>query len=461
MTDYDLIVRGGDLVTAFGVVAADLGIAGGRIIALGRSLAGTVDAELDATGMTVLPGGVDPHVHVNEPGRTEWEGWDSGSRALVAGGITACIEMPLNAHPPTLDRASFDAKVAAASASSYADFALWGGLTPDNLDTLPELAEAGVIGFKAFMSSSGTDDFRRAGDDTLYHGMCHAASMGLPVAVHAENDAITADLAARARKAGRTTMRDYLESRPAVAETEAIGRAIALAEATGCALHIVHVSTAAGIDLVSDARRRGVDVTCETCPHYLVFTGEDAGRIGALAKCAPPLRDDETRTALRARLAAGEIDMVASDHSPAPPAMKAGEDMFATWGGISGCQHLLPVLLTFAPEIGIDLPTLARLTATNAARRFDLAGKGEIAIGHDADLTLVRPCEPVPIAPDRVQYRHPRSIWDDVPLDREIAYTLVRGQVVFGDGKIGRRPPHGRLIPGPYARGGGEAGNAA
>lgn len=446
MPEFDLLVSGGEVVTGAGVHAVDFAISDGAFVEIGPDLPGTARQTIDASGYTVLPGGVDPHVHFNEPGRTDWEGWETGSRALVAGGMTTCVEMPLNAHPPTLDRAAFDAKAAAASGTSFADFALWGGLTPDNLDSLLDLAEAGVVGYKAFMSRSGMDDFRHAGDDTLYQGMLYAASVGLPVAVHAENDAITADLATRARAVGRTGMRDYLDSRLAVAEIEAIGRAVALAEATGCSLHVVHVSTGRGVALVAEARERGVDVTCETCPHYLAFTDEDAVRIGALAKCAPPLRDAENRETLWAALLAGEVDMVASDHSPAPPSMKTGDDMFAVWGGISGCQHLLPVMLDEGLARGLSVPDIARLTSANAAKRFQLRAKGEIAVGYDADFSLVSEREPAPLAGPEVRYRHPKSAWDEIPLRHRVRLCVLRGQVVFGDGVVGDRGPWGRLI---------------
>lgn len=446
MPVYDVLVRGGHIVTGAGVQVADIAIDDGVFVAIGTDLEGSAIETIDASGAFVLPGGIDPHVHFNDPGRTDWEGWNSGSRSLVAGGITTCIEMPLNARPPTLDRASFEAKVAAASGTSFADFALWGGLTPDNLDRLPELAEAGVVGFKAFMSRSGTDDFRHAGDDTLYHGMRYAASVGLPVAVHAENDAITADLARRARAEGRTAMRDYLDSRPVVAEIEAIGRAIALAEGTGCSLHIVHVSTGRGVALVAGARESGVDVTCETCPHYLVFTDEDAERIGALAKCAPPLRDAETREALWDTLLAGKIDLIASDHSPAPPSMKEGDDVFENWGGISGCQHLLPVLLGEGQSRGLDLTKVARLTSGNAAKRFQLPGKGEMAVGYDADFSLVITQKPAPLSGKAVFYRHPGSVWDTLEVSYHVRACVLRGRIVFGDGAIGGRPPDGRLL---------------
>jgi allantoinase len=305
-----------------------------------------------------------------------------------------------------------------------------------------------VVGFKAFMSASGTDDFRHAGDDTLYQGMVVAARHNLPVAVHAENDAITADLARRARAEGRTGMRDYLASRPVVAEVEAIGRAITLAEATGCALHIVHVSTGQGVVLVAEARASNVDVTCETCPHYLAFDEDDAERIGALSKCAPPLRSREVRDALWHALLEGDVDMLASDHSPAPPSMKTGDDAFGIWGGISGCQHLAPAMLTMAQERGLEISDLTRLLSNNAARRFELEGKGDLVPGGDADLALWRPQSPAPI--ERVQYRHPASAWDGFPMAFGLERTILRGEVVWQEGIVGQ--PRGRLIT-PRVRG--------
>jgi allantoinase len=445
MTRYDLLVRGGDVVTGAGTHRADVAVADGQIVEVVPDTVGEAARVIDATGCFVMAGAVDPHVHFNEPGRGDWEGWETGSRALVAGGVTICIEMPLNAHPPTLDRASFDAKVALASSKSRADFALWGGLTPDNLDHLEELADSGVIGFKAFMSRTGTDDFRHAGDDTLYQGMQVAASLGLPVAVHAENDAITSDLAARAQAAGRTGIRDYLASRPKVAELEAIGRAIALAESTGCTLHVVHVSTGSGVELVAEARMRGVDVSCETCPHYLAFTEDDAERIGPLAKCAPPIRSEATRELLWESLLGGDVDMLASDHSPAPPNMKQSANAFENWGGISGCQHLVAASLTMGCEREIGAEALAPLLARDAALRFQLRGKGDIAPGADADLGIWRWQDPEPLR--GVRYRHPASAWDGVPMRARLVATILRGTVVYGEGAIEQAT--GRFLPGP------------
>ena len=221
----------------------------GVIAAVGPELEGGGREEIDARGLELLPGVVDAHVHLNEPGRADWEGFATGTAALAAGGATTAVDMPLNAHPPTLDGAAFDRKRACGERDARVDFALWGGLVPGNLEAMDELAERGVVGYKAFMADSGIDDFAAADDLTLYEGMRRAAALGLPVAVHAESREITSGLLARAAAEGRTAMRDWLDSRPAVAETEAIARAIHLAEAAGCALHVVHVSTGRGVAL--------------------------------------------------------------------------------------------------------------------------------------------------------------------------------------------------------------------
>jgi allantoinase len=436
----DLIVRGATVVAAGGPERLDVGIADGRIAELAPELSGARE-EIDATGLHVLPGVVDAHVHFNEPGRTDWEGWATGTQALAAGGATVGVEMPLNAHPPTIDAAAFDAKRAAADASAHVDYALWGGIVPGNLGELEELAERGVVGFKAFMSASGVDDFERADDLTLYEGMRAAAALKLPVAVHAESDAITTGLAQRAIAEGRRSVRDYLDSRPAVAELEAIAAAIALADETRASLHVVHVSTGRGVALVAEARARGVDVSCETCPHHLVLTEEDAERIGVLAKCAPPLRPAAECDALWDALRDGTLPMVASDHSPAPAELKEG-DAFTAWGGISGCQSLLPLLLT---EDRLPLDRIAGVTATFPAARLGLSRKGRIAIGADADLALVDLTAQDVLRAEDLFYRHPHSPFVGRTMRARVVRTLVRGRTVFAGGRI-VAPPSGRLV---------------
>jgi allantoinase len=427
----DLLIRGGTVVLpgVFGV-AADVAVTDGLVEAIGPDLPGGRE-EVDARGLHVLPGVIDAHVHFNEPGRTDWEGWATGTRALAAGGATACIEMPLNAHPPTVDAAAFDAKLEAATASALVDFALWGGLVPGEVDRLDELAERGVVGFKAFMCDSGIEDFPAVDDDTLAAGMERAAALALPVAVHAERPA-------RLREPAGTTWRDFVASRPVEAELEAIETALALADRTGCSLHVVHVSTGEGVSLVARARERGVDATCETCPHYLTLTEDDLEALGTRAKCAPPLRPAAEREALWQNLLAGRIAFVASDHSPCPPAMKAG-DFVAAWGGIAGCQSLLALLLDAGR---LPVQTVATLTSSAPAARFRLP-KGRLEPGADADLLLVDLRERHAL---ELHDRHRLSPFAGRALRGRVVRTLVRGATVFRDGRIVAERPLGRLI---------------
>ena len=447
MSLYDLIIRNGTLVTVTGTRQADVAIADERIVALGPELAGTSREEIDARGLHVFPGVIDSHVHFNEPGRTDWEGISTGSRALAAGGATAFFDMPLNAHPPTLDAESFKLKHEAALASSCVDFALWGGLVPENLDRLEELAQCGVIGFKAFMSNSGIDDFSSVDDYTLYEGMRRIAPLGALVAVHAENDQITRALANLALSQDKTSVRDYLRSRPVVAELEAIERAILFAQETGCSLHIVHVSTGRGVRLVAEALARGVDVSCETCPHYLVLTEEDVEALGAVAKCAPPLRPKVEQDELWEHLFAGSLPMVASDHSPAPASMKSSPNFFSIWGGISGCQSLLPLLLTEGyHQRGLSLPVIASITAEYVARRYKLSPrKGELIVGADADIALVDLQQSTRLAAHDLFYKHQHSPYIGRTMRATIQRTLVRGTTVYQAGSIVAKPA-GRLL---------------
>ncbi len=446
MADLDLLVRGATVVTRDGAAVMDIGISDGTIGAVEPEISATSVEEIDGSGLHALPGGIDPHVHLDEPGRTHWEGFASGTRALAAGGMTTFIDMPLNNIPPTIDAPSFDEKRAAAGASSLVDFALWGGLVPGNVDRLEELAERGVAGFKAFMCHSGIDDFPAADDLTLYEGMARCAELGSIVLLHAENAGIVSGLSQRASDERRTTARDFIRSRPPIAEIEAISRAILFAEDTGCAIHIVHVSTARGVRMVAEASARGVDVSCETCPHYLLFTEEDLERIGVPLKSAPPVRDQSNREQLWELIDAGTLSMVTSDHSPGAPETKVGENFFAVWGGISGCQHTLQLLLAEGYEVrGLPLPRIVELVAATAADRFRLPGKGAIAVGYDADLALIDLSAETVVDTEDLQYRHHYSGYTGRPARGRVTHTIVRGQTVWHDGSVASEPL-GRLI---------------
>jgi allantoinase len=423
MSDFDLLVRGSE---------RDIGVVEGKFAAIGPNLRGSAREEFDATKMSIFPGVIDSHVHFNEPGRTEWEGFETGSRAAAAGGTTAIFDMPLNAHPPVVDGASFDLKRAAAEKNSFVDFGLWGGLVPGNLDQLETLCDRGVVGLKAFMCSSGIDDFPYVTMSILRDGMKRAADLGLLVAVHAESQEITQKLTGEKLAAHKTTVRDYLESRPLEAELDAIRRAIDLAHGAKCRLHIVHVSCGHGVALVAEARASGMDVTCETCPHYLLLTEADMEKIGPFAKCAPPLRSAHHQRDLWNAIV--DLATIGSDHSPSPPEMKTRSNFFEVWGGISGAQHLLSLLVD-----KISAADLARLTSENVARRFRIDQKGGIAAGKDADLTLVDLHEVDLVTAESLQYRHKQSPYVGRKLPR-VVRTILRGQTVFLGGKLAAQP---------------------
>jgi allantoinase len=353
--------------------------------------------------------------------------------------------MPLNSDPPVLDGDTFAAKRVAAEAQSTTDFALWGGLTPKNLDRLEELRDCGVIGLKAFMSHSGIAEFPRVDEKVLHEGMKRAADLDLLVAVHAEDEEITATIA---RAEEQRDVRAYLDSRPIRAECAAIEMALEFAGETGCRLHIVHVSSAAGVRLVTEAKARGVDVTCETCPHYLVLSENDVFTIGAAAKCAPPLRSPQERDALVEVLFEGQLETLGSDHSPAPPTMKTGDDFFAIWGGISGAQHLLPLMLDLWHRSGSAAwPLLGRLLSTNVGRRFRLPDAiGQIVIGSEANLAVVDLAAEDTVEKTRLHYRHPMTPYAGRTLHGKVVRTLLRGQTIAEDGRCIGQSPAGRLI---------------
>ncbi len=446
MAEHELVIRGGTLVLGDRVIEGDVAVSDGKIAAIGPDLPGAA-VELDAAGRHVFPGGIDPHVHFDEPGRTDWEGVDSGSRSLAAGGFTCYVDMPLNNVPVTVDGRAFDAKLRAIHGRSHVDFALWGGLVRGNVEQLEEQHERGVAGFKAFMCHSAIDEFPQVDDITLYEGMQRIAELGSILLLHAENASIVSALAARARELGHTMPVDFARSRPPVAEVEATARAILFAEETGCPTHIVHVSVARAVELVAAARSRGVDVSCETCPHFLLFTEDDLEEIGLPLKSAPPVRTAAERDRLWALIADGTLEMVTSDHSPGHPAVKQA-GFWDSWGGISGCQSTLQLLLAAGhDERALTLPAVAGLVGGAAARRFALPGKGGLALGSDADLAVVDLRVTDEVRLEDLHYRHPYSAYVGLPIRGRVERTLVRGQTVYADGRFADRPLGRFLTP--------------
>ena len=429
----DVIIRGGTLVYPDRREKADVRMSGGRIIEIAPELTGAGSA-IDATGLHIFPGIIDAHLHFNEPGRTEWEGAATGSCALAAGGGTLFFDMPLNSTPCTVNADEVDRKRAALEASSITDFGLWGGLIPGSVGEMAAMADRGVVGFKAFMCDSGLPEFPRADDQTLSDGMREAARLDLPVAVHAESQEMTRVLAA-----GMTgsTARDFLDSRPVAAELEAISRAIEIAGATGARLHIVHVSSGSGVVKAREARTRGIDVSVETCPHYLFFSEDDLEAIGVVAKCAPPLRDLAEHAKLWEEVLEGHVDLIASDHSPSDPSLKKQGDFRTSWGGVAGVQSTLAVLL----ERGLDgrrlrFEHIAGLVAANPAARFRIPSKGTLNLGNDADLLLLDPSRSYTLEPAQLLQRHKISPYLGFEFIGAVVRTIRRGETIFLDGRI-------------------------
>lgn len=448
---YDLCITNALVVEASGTWRGGIGVRDGRVVARFEGDAdGPADERIDAGGLPLLPGLIDAHVHFNDPGRADWEGFAHGSMGAAAGGVTTVVDMPLNNLPAAVDGATLRAKAEAIRGHALVDYGLWGGLVTDNIAELPGQDAAGALAYKAFMSDSGIDDFTAVTDGVLYEGLRHAARSGRLVGVHAESDALTLHFAARLRGAGRHDRQAWLDSRPAFAEQEAIGRALLLARAAGARLHIVHVSTAEGVDMVRAAQAAGQPVSCETCPHYLLLDEEDFLALGSVAKCAPPLRPRAMVEALWRRVLAGEVDMLASDHSPCPTEAKrrGDDDIWQAWGGISGVQTSLPLLLDEGVHRrGMPLPLLVRLMSANPARLFGLApAKGSLAVGADADCVLVDPDAEWTIDAGALFARHKHSPFHGRRVRGQVRTTILRGQVIFHNGAIVGQPGYGRIL---------------
>ena len=390
---------------------------------------------------------------MNEPGREEWEGWRAATRGAAAGGVTTLADMPLNSLPPTIDATALRAKESCAERSAIVDYALWGGLVASDQASLPDLMIHGVVGLKAFLCPSGVPEFPHLDASTLAPALAAATAAGHLVAVHAEDEALVAKGTDQLQSMNRRDRAAWLESRPPAAERRAIERLGDAARETGARVHVVHASSSAAVTAVLRARERGAGITVETCPHYLFFTAEDVERVGPALKCAPPIRDASSRERLWQHVLAGEIDLVASDHSPCPAEAKTrgDDDIWEAWGGVTGIQSLLPVMLTEGVHRrGLRLGALARLVAGAPARLLGLSPrKGAIRPGGDADVALVALERDWIFEPEQLQARSGVSPYVGRSFRGAVVRTLVRGMTVFDEGEFAedtRRSRLGRLV---------------
>ncbi len=441
MAELDLVIRAARLVRASGEVAATVGVKDGSIVAVesaGADLRGALELEL-ADDEVLLAGVVDSHVHVNDPGRTEWEGFTSATKAAAAGGVTTTVDMPLNSIPPTVDVDALELKRETACDQAWVDVGFWGGAVPGNAARLQRLWAEGVFGFKCFLLHSGVDEFPPLDPEGLEQAMRAVAAFDGLLIAHAE-DAHAIDEAPAPH--GRS-YRSFLDSRPREAENLAVARVIELSRQTGCRVHILHVSSAEVLPLISAARRDGVRITAETCPHYLTFSAEQVPDGATAYKCCPPIREADNRELLWRGLHDETIDLVVTDHSPSTADLKALDtgDFGSAWGGVASLQLGLAAVWTEARQRGFTLADVTRWMSQGPAELVGLARKGQLAVGRDADLCVLAPDETFVVDPARLRHRNPVTPYAGRSLSGVVRSTWLRGQRVDLDG-----PPRGRLL---------------
>jgi allantoinase len=439
MAQTDLVIRGRRVVTGNAVSAASVHISGGRVSAV----AGFEDIPRGAEIIeadeysVVMPGLVDTHVHVNEPGRTEWEGFETATRAAAAGGVTTIVDMPLNCIPATTTLDGLKAKLEATRQKLHVDVAFWGGVVPGNTSELSRQWDAGVVGFKCFLVHSGVDEFPNVTEGDLRQAMPELARLGAALIVHAE---LPGPIEACSRMTSDESSRSYqtfLRARPRAAENEAVDLMIRLSRETGGRVHIVHHSSADALTLLRAAKASGAAITAETCPHYLHFAAEEIVDGATEFKCCPPIRERENREQLWQALADGTIDMVVSDHSPCPPEMKLREqgDFMKAWGGISSLQLRLPIMWTEAKKRGFAFNQVAEWLCRAPAGLVDLGrSKGSIAVGGDADLVIWDPDRESRVEARMIHHRHKLTPYAGEVLHGVVEKTFLRGQMVYDGG---------------------------
>jgi allantoinase len=425
---YDLVFRARRVVTPDGEIACAVGVRDGRIAAISPDLDGPNVVSL-GDDEVLLPGLVDTHVHVNDPGRSEWEGFETATRAAAAGGVTTIVDMPLNSLPPTVDVAALEIKRKTAAGRVHTDVGFWGGIVPGNLADLRPLHDNGVFGFKCFLLHSGVDEFPQLQPDEFAAALSESESFDALTIVHAEDAHTVTD--AGPDYAG------FLASRPRAAETIAISQVISEARRTGARAHILHLSNADALPIIAAAKRDGVAITVETCPHYLTFVSEEISDGSTQFKCCPPIREAANRSLLWQGLADGTIDIVVSDHSPCTPELKEGD--FATaWGGIASLQLGLPAVWTQARQRGHALTDVVRWMSSGPASQVGLSTKGRIEVGFDADFCVFAPDDAFVVDRAKLHHRNPVTPYHGRPLAGVVRQTWLRGKEITGNEPLGR-----------------------
>jgi len=446
----DLIVRGKRVITPEGERAAAIHIRGGAIVAITAFDEIPRDVPLHEAGdSVVMPGIVDTHVHINEPGRTDWEGFSTATRAAAAGGVTTLIEMPLNSIPATTTAAAYREKLAAAAGKLSVDTGFWGGVVPGNAAELKPLWDAGAFGFKCFLVPSGVDEFAHVAESDLRAALPQLAARGAPLLAHAELPGPIDDAIAKLPKgASPKRYATWLAARPHEAEDEAIALLIRLAREFKARVHIVHLVSSHSLGLLRQAKAEGLAVTVETCPHYLSFAAEDIADGATEFKCAPPIRSRDNREKLWAALGDGAIDFIATDHSPCPPALKLPDegDFLRAWGGIASLELSLPAVWTQARSRGYPVSRLAEWLCAGPARLAGLHGrKGSISVGCDADLVIWNPDATFRVDAARLHHRHKVTPYAGRELAGMVETTFLRGRKIFERGEF-PCPPAGRVL---------------
>ena len=448
MEQLDLIIKNGSVVLPSGLEKMDIGIKDGKITEIEKAITKHTLNIWDATNQYIFPGMIDVHVHFSEPGREHWEGFHTGSQMMAAGGCTTYFDMPLNGIPSTVTKEALYEKAKLGKEKSYVDFGLWGGLVPGNESDLEELAHSGAIGFKAFLSTTGNKEFEAVDDRTLLNGMKKIAELGKILALHSESAAITNWLKEQKEQEGKISADDYLETRPIIAEVEAVERAIQYSELTGCPLHFVHISSAKAIEKIEEAKAKGLNITVETCAHYLLYNHEHLRELGTVAKCAPPLREKEEQEKLITLLIDGKFDMLSSDHSPCPYDLKDPNvyNLFEAWGGISGGQFTLLSAIELATRYHIPFEQVAMWTAQAPAERFGLSNKGQIKVGGDADFAIVSLEDSFIVTKENFFAKHKESLYMGHAFPCKIVGTINRGNIIYENGNILEQESYGEWI---------------